>query len=244
MILAGCNQSSNPAKSNAKVTTKVLKEGTSKRAVENGDAVWAVYEGRLKNGTVFDSNTDVATKAPYFFIVGESMVIKGWEQGVIGMKVGEKREISVPPELGYGEQDKGNIPPNSTLIFDLEVVGISKAKETTTYFMEDLTPGTGTEATNGKTAEVHYVAKYMNGRVVDDTRKRQQPVVFKVGVRAPTKDINKAAVGLEDGVRGMKVGGKRHLVVPPALLFGPMGKGEDMQGNQMLDIVVELVAVK
>jgi peptidylprolyl isomerase len=241
LILASCQKSAPVV--TAKVGIKELTIGTSKRTVEKGDAVWAVYSGHLKDGSVFDSNTDAKNKLPYFFIVGEKMVIKGWEDGVIGMKVGGKRELTIPPQLAYGDADQQGIPPNSTLIFELEVVGLSKNNENNTYFMEDTKLGTGAEATDAKMAEVHYTAKFLNGRVLDDTRLRKQTVSFKVGLRTPTATEHKAVVGLEDGVRGMKVGGQRHLIIPPNLLFGPGGTVA-LNGSQMIDVVVDLVSVK
>jgi peptidylprolyl isomerase len=88
-----------------------------------GDIVWVHYTGKLANGTQFDSS--VGSK-PFKFTLGRGEVIKGWDEGVAGMKVGEKRTLVIPPDLGYGSQDKGTIPPNSTLHFDVEMIGIAR----------------------------------------------------------------------------------------------------------------------
>ena len=80
------------------------------------------YTGTLKDGTKFDSSRD--RNQPFKFMLGSGQVIKGWDQGLVGMKVGQKKKLTIPPELGYGAQAKGKIPPNSTLLFDIEVIGL------------------------------------------------------------------------------------------------------------------------
>jgi FKBP-type peptidyl-prolyl cis-trans isomerase len=91
-------------------------------AVKAGDTVEIHYIGYLEDGTRFD--TSYTRGVPFETKIGVGDVIKGWDIGVIGMKTGGQRRITIPPELGYGERGSGPIPPNSTLIFDLELVGI------------------------------------------------------------------------------------------------------------------------
>ncbi|MBQ7256990.1 MAG: FKBP-type peptidyl-prolyl cis-trans isomerase [Abditibacteriota bacterium] len=90
-------------------------------AVEEGDTVKVHYTGMLTNGKVFDSSKERGE--PFRFTVGAGNVIQGWEKGLIGMKVGGKRLLTIPPDLGYGDRDMGDIPPNSTLIFEIELLG-------------------------------------------------------------------------------------------------------------------------
>jgi peptidylprolyl isomerase len=91
-------------------------------AVTSGDTININYIGTLTNGTKFDSSYD--RKQPFTTQIGVGQVIKGWDEGVIGMKVGGKRKLIIPPALGYGDQTVGSIPPNSTLIFEVELEGI------------------------------------------------------------------------------------------------------------------------
>ena len=92
-------------------------------AAEKGDTLEVHYDGRLENGTKFDSSRDRGET--FEFQVGAGQVIQGWDEGLIGMKIGGTRELTIPPELGYGEAGSPPvIPPNSTLIFEVELVDI------------------------------------------------------------------------------------------------------------------------
>ena len=94
--------------------------GTGRQA-ELGDTAMVHYTGWLANGTKFDSSVD--RKEPFSFRVGAGQVIKGWDEGVGTMKVGGKRKLTIPPQLGYGARGAGNaIPPNATLTFDVELL--------------------------------------------------------------------------------------------------------------------------
>ena len=101
---------------------EILKQGTGQEA-KTGDVVSTNYLGTLENGTKFDSSYDRGE--PFAFTLGEGKVIKGWELGILGMKVGEKRKLTIPSNLAYGDNGiPGFIPPKATLIFEVELVGI------------------------------------------------------------------------------------------------------------------------
>ena len=103
---------------------KTTQEGTGDRVVKSGDTISVLYTGKLTDGTVFDSTANRGNQ-PFTFTVGQGQVIQGWEQGFIGAKVGEKRTLTIPANLGYGAAGApGAIPPNATLIFDVELVSI------------------------------------------------------------------------------------------------------------------------
>lgn len=104
-----------------KLKVEDIKVGTGSE-VKSGDTVVINYVGTLPDGTKFDSSYDRGQ--PFETQIGVGRVIKGWDIGVMGMKVGGKRKLTIPPELGYGSQPAGSIPPNSTLIFELELVNI------------------------------------------------------------------------------------------------------------------------
>lgn len=98
-----------------------VKVGAGAEAV-SGKEVTVHYVGTLTNGTKFDSSRDRGT--PFTFNLGAGQVIKGWDLGVAGMKIGGVRKLTIAPELGYGAQSAGSIPPNSTLLFEVELLGV------------------------------------------------------------------------------------------------------------------------
>jgi peptidylprolyl isomerase len=97
------------------------KVGTGQE-VKTGDTVTVNYLGTLENGVKFDSSYD--RNAPFTTQIGVGQVIKGWDEGIVGMKVGGKRKLIIPADLGYGSQSAGSIPPNSTLIFEVELLSV------------------------------------------------------------------------------------------------------------------------
>jgi peptidylprolyl isomerase len=116
--------STNAAQSAATDTLQITDEkiGTGP-AVKSGDTVTVNYKGTLQNGTVFDSS--YTRNQPFTTQIGTGQVIKGWDEGIVGMKVGGKRKLIIPPDLAYGSQGAGGaIPPNATLTFEIELLNI------------------------------------------------------------------------------------------------------------------------
>jgi FKBP-type peptidyl-prolyl cis-trans isomerase len=111
-----------PTKSPSGLEYWDIKVGTGAVA-QTGQHVKVDYTGWLTNGKKFDSS--VGTGKPFDFMLGAGQVIKGWDEGVVGMKVGGKRQLRIPPDLAYGAKGyPGAIPPNSTLIFDVQLVDV------------------------------------------------------------------------------------------------------------------------
>lgn len=130
VLVAACAQSQAPAGGGGgqEVTTPSglkytdVKVGTGAEA-KPGETVSVHYTGWLTNGTKFDSSKDRGQ--PFTFPLGAGRVIKGWDEGVAGMKTGGVRKLTIPPELGYGARGAGGvIPPNATLVFEVELLGV------------------------------------------------------------------------------------------------------------------------
>ena len=117
-----------PPDPNAKLEIKDLVVGKGAEA-KAGDTVKVQYVGTLTNGTEFDASRKHGDQG-FTFELGKGRVIKGWDEGVAGMKEGGKRKLTIPPSLGYGARGAGDkIPPNSTLVFEVELVSVTKPKK-------------------------------------------------------------------------------------------------------------------
>ena len=121
-ILGGPIEATSPTVTASGLSITDLDLGNGKEATA-GQKVTVNYKGMLENGKEFDSSYD---RGPFSFSLGAGQVIKGWDEGVAGMKIGGKRKLIIPPELGYGSRGAGGvIPPNATLVFEVELLDVN-----------------------------------------------------------------------------------------------------------------------
>lgn len=118
----GCGSSNDTSGPSGTLTTEDLVVGTGAVAA-NGDTLTVNYVGRLQNGAVLEDS--YALNRPFTFRLGAGQVIRGWDQGIPGMRVGGKRRLTIPPDLAYGSSGNGPIPPNATIVFDVELMSIA-----------------------------------------------------------------------------------------------------------------------
>lgn len=225
-----------------KVTTKDIKVGEGPKA-EEGDIILVQYEGTLaKTGAVFDTNdpksSTAKNKNPLSIpLGGQSGVILGLRDGVMGMQKGGERKVMIPWKQAYGAVgSEGVIPPYADLIFDVKALHIVKKDELNTVEVDDLTTGSGPEVKAGDTVTVTYSGKFVNGREFDNTPTPDHKLSFRVG-------REEVISGIDKGILGMKAGGVRVITLPPAAGFGALGSGV-IGGNQVLVYTVTLHSIK
>ena len=224
---------------------EVIKMGNGEKPNAT-DKVEVHYHGILEDGTVFDSSVDRGQTISFPL----NRVIQGWTEGVQLMPVGSKFKFIIPPELGYGDRGAGAvIPPNAILIFEVELFSIEKPFVDTDFSLPaeekvldsglrylDHVTGDGDAIEVGQEAIVHYSGYLADGTKFDSSHDRGQPFSFPLGQGRVIK-------GWDEGVVGMKKGGKRTLIIPPELGYGERGAGGVIPPNAMLMFEVELVDI-
>jgi len=256
-----CNSQTDSGKSQDETITTtsglqyvIIKKGDGKKP-KKGDEVVVHYTGKLTDGSVFDSS--VERGKPFSFKLGAGQVIKGWDEGIALLQVGDKATFTIPPELGYGKRGSPPvIPANATLIFDVELMDVVEmdvvekvvpkpfdiaGKETVTtksglqYIM--VKEGSGVQPESGKQVFVHYTGYLNDGSIFDSSVERGQPLPFTLGTGQVIK-------GWDEGVALLKVGGKARLIIPYGLAYGEKGYPGLIPPNATLTFDVELVDVK
>lgn len=202
-LLAAASLLGTGAADKVKITDLKVGKGA---AVKNGDCLVVLYKGTFTNGKVFDQNDKTL---PFVLELGHSGVIKGWHQGLVGMKAGGKRKLVIPPSLAYGSKERGPIPANSTLIFEVELLSVPKVKVTT------LKAGKGTAANRGDSIKVHYRGTFESGKVFDSSYDRKEPFPVTIG--------EGTIIGFYKGLIGIKPGEKRKVWIPWELAYGANG---------------------
>ncbi len=223
-----------------KVTDTTVGTGTAIDAGKVAPVIYTawIYDQRVADtkGTKIDSN---AGGTPYSFVLGTGAVIAGFDQGVTGMKSGGKRTVTIPASLAYGAAGKSpSVPANAALVFDLELdpmgwMGVTALKT------QDTVAGNGAVASAGKSVKVAYTLYFYDSRVA--STKGTQIEANTVGYTF-TLGANAVIPGFDQGITGMKLGGKRTITIPASLAYGNAGQNS-IPGGAALVFDVELMAV-
>lgn len=223
----------------------ITKKGKGKKPLP-GENVRVHYTGKFADGKVFDSSHQRG--APITFKLGKGQVIKGWDEGIALLTEGSQAKLIIPPDLGYGEKAMGNMPPNSTLYFEVELVEIVSSPEPfdvkgkDTISLESglkyikLNSTEGKPAESFKTVVVDYTGFLLNGNIFDSSVERGAPFSFVLGK-------GQVIPGWEQGIAKLKVGEKARLIVPSNLGYGSRDMGV-IPPNSTLIFDVELLDVK
>lgn len=228
---------------------KIIKKGNGKKPQQD-DEVSVHYVGTLTDSakTKFDSSRDRGQ--PFSFTLGAGQVIKGWDEGIALLQVGDVAVLTIPPALGYGERSIGSIPANSTLIFEVEFMDVKEApkmwdikglKVDSTasglkYIVVSKPKATTMKAENGKRVSVHYSGFFENGKLFDSSVQREQPIEFILGTGQVIK-------GWDEGIALMHIGDKMRLIIPYPLAYGETGRGP-IPPKATLVFDVELMGVQ
>jgi peptidylprolyl isomerase len=222
-------------------------EGSGQRA-KIGDKVVVHYTGKLTNDSIFDSS--VSRGQPFSFKLGVGQVIKGWDEGVALLNVGDKATFTIPSYLAYGEQGAGGvIGPNETLIFEVELLEIQESlkqfdvtgKDTITtesglkYIKINETDGEQAQA--NRLVSVHYSGYLTDGSLFDSSIERGQPFTFALGQ-------GQVIAGWDEGIALLRVGEKAQLIIPYELGYGVQGHPPVIPSKATLIFDVELLEIK
>lgn len=227
----------------------ITQKGTGVQA-KKGDNVLVHYTGKLMNDTVFDSS--YKRNQPFKFKLGQGMVIKGWDEGIALLKVGDKATFIIPANLAYGPRANGNIPANSILKFDVELMEVKEpiiikpfdvaGKDTVTtasglkYIKVKSVPE-GIQASSGKMVAAQYTGYLLDGTKFDSSVERDSPHNFQLGV-------GQVIPGWDEGIALLKVGEKARLIIPANLAYGAQGAGGIIPPNATIVFDVELMKVQ
>lgn len=194
-------------------------------------------------GKVFDSSWTAGKPASFSL----SRLIPGFRDGMVGMKIGGRREITIPSALGYGASGQPpTIQPNEDLTFVVDLLSASALREAptvpshqgpnpTSLKIENVITGHGPKAGASSTVTVHYVgANWSTGKIFDSSWSRGEPVPFSLTGVVP---------GFSQGITGMRVGGRRAITIPSDLGYGATGQPPAIAPNEPLFFIVDLVAV-
>lgn len=214
--------------------------------IQPGYQVSINYTTRFKADSIFDSN--IPLKHPFLFILGQGDVLKGWDEGIALLKVGDSALFKIPPHLAYGEKKAGKVPANSTIFLEVKVlkaesVFFDLAKKDTTTITKGLIKikikdGTGRSANKFENVTIDYTGYFINEKkqkkIFESSSTKGTSATFQLGAGRFIK-------GLDIGISGMKIGEKSAFIISPELAFGSNGVG-NIPKNATIFFDIELIS--
>ena len=203
------------------------------------------FSGWLTDGTLIDTSVRLEKPREIWLL----SMIEGWTEGISTMKVGGKRKLIIPPELGYGEKPSRKIPANSTLIYEIELIDVTQPPDPTPVDREpdaqkvytlkiwDLTVGDGVELRPDGKIEMHYTLWREDGELYSTSRLKN------ISIKTGFDVLHSRGPGMAEGMLGMREGGIRRIEIPSGMAFGAVGIPDKVEPNVALVCEVELVDV-
>ncbi|XP_032353992.1 peptidyl-prolyl cis-trans isomerase FKBP10 [Camelus ferus] len=203
------------------------------RMVQDSDFVRYHYNGTLLDGTAFDNS--YSKGGTYDTYVGSGWLIKGMDQGLLGMCPGERRKIIIPPFLAYGEKGYGTvIPSQASLVFHVLLIDVHNPKDTIQLETLELPPGCVRRAVAGDFMRYHYNGSLMDGTLFDSSYSRNHTYNTYVGQ-------GYIIPGMDQGLQGSCMGERRRITIPPHLAYGENGTGDKIPGSAVLIFDVHVI---
>ncbi|KAI3364807.1 hypothetical protein L3Q82_001002 [Scortum barcoo] len=215
------------------VTKTITTPKDCKRSVMRTDFVRYHFNGTLLDGTVFDSS--YTRKQTHDSLVGEGWLIKGMDEGLLGMCVGEIRNIIIPPFKAYGEKGSGTeIPPQATLVFDVLLVDIHNPKDNITIEDQVVPESCTRRSVVGDYIRYHYNGTFLNGLTFDTSYQRNSTYNTYIG-------MGYVIAGMDQALLGVCVGERRRVTIPPYLAYGEQGAGNVIPPSAVLVFDIHVI---
>ncbi|XP_044193822.1 peptidyl-prolyl cis-trans isomerase FKBP10 isoform X1 [Thunnus albacares] len=215
------------------VTKTITTPKDCKRSVMRTDFVRYHFNGTLLDGTAFDSS--YARKQTHDSLVGEGWLIKGMDEGLLGMCVGEIRNILIPPFKAYGEKGSGTeIPPQATLVFDVLLVDIHNPKDNVTVEHQVVPESCTRKTVVGDYIRYHYNGSFLNGNTFDTSYQRNSTYNTYIG-------MGYVIAGMDQALLGVCIGERRRVIIPPHMAYGEGGAGNVIPPSAVLVFDIHVI---
>ncbi|XP_008301178.1 peptidyl-prolyl cis-trans isomerase FKBP10 isoform X2 [Stegastes partitus] len=203
------------------------------RTTAASDFIRYHYNGTLLSGQAFDSS--YSKNATYDTYLGQGDLIKGMDEGLLGMCVGERRVVIVPPFLAYGESGYGTqVPPQATLVFEVLLVDVFNPKDDVIVEVKEVPEGCSRRTVKGDYIRYHYNGTFQDGTAFDSSYQRNSTYNTYVGMGYVIRGMDKA-------LQGLCIGEKRRITVPPHMAYGEDGVGDMIPGSAVLIFDIHVI---
>ncbi|KAJ4932640.1 hypothetical protein JOQ06_011057 [Pogonophryne albipinna] len=209
------------------------KPAACERITKTSDFIRYHYNGTLLSGAAFDSS--YARNSTYDAYLGQGDLIKGMDEGLLGMCVGERRIIIVPPFLAYGETGHGtSVPPQATLVFEVLLVDVFNPKDDLMFVVKEVPEGCTRRTVSGDYIRYHYNGSFQDGTAFDSSYKRNSTYNTYIGKRYVIPGMDKA-------LHGLCIGEKRRITIPPHMAYGEEGVVDLIPGSAVLVFDIHVI---
>uniref|UniRef100_A0A8C4HZJ4 peptidylprolyl isomerase n=1 Tax=Dicentrarchus labrax TaxID=13489 RepID=A0A8C4HZJ4_DICLA len=211
----------------------LVKPPSCKRKAAASDYVRYHYNGTLLSGAAFDSS--YSRNTTYDTYLGQGYLIKGMDEGLLGMCVGERRLIIVPPFLAYGENGSGTkIPPQATLVFEVLMIDVFNPKDDLIVEVKKVPKGCTRRTVIGDYIRYHYNGTFQDGTAFDSSYERNSTYNTYIGMGYVIQGMDKA-------LQGLCIGEKRRIIVPPHMAYGEDGVGDLIPSSAVLVFDIHVI---